>query len=231
MLMTTDFRCDLSHRQGVIYHVCANGGALWEKPLMASGFDIDAIRAELQRAMDRKGIKAKPLAKAAALGETAVRDILEGRSKDPKLGTLYKLAETLEIPVDDLLGANRVPLTGRIGAGGIVAWLPEADQIEMVPRPPLAPGPLMALAVEGESMLPKYEQGDVIYVRRDHDGVLPVYLNRYCAIHLADGGTYLKILTQGTEPDRYTLRSLNAADMENQEVVWAAPVLFVMPRR
>lgn len=198
---------------------------------MAKGFDIEAIKAELQRAMDARGIKAKPLAKAAQLGETAVRDILEGRSLDPKLGTLHKLADVLQIPVDDLLGNNRVPLTGRIGAGGLVAWLPEAEVSEFVPRPPLAPGPLMALCVSGDSMLPKYEEGDVIYIRRDHDGVLPAYLNRYCAVCCGDGGTYLKLLAPGTKPGHYTLRSLNAADMEDMEVVWAAPVLFVMPRR
>jgi len=87
----------------------------------------------------------------------------------------------------------------------------------------------MALVVCGDSMLPKYEPGDVIYIRRDHDGVLPAYLNRYCAVHLSDGGTYLKILAPGSAANRYTLRSLNAADMVDVEVTWAAPVLFVMP--
>ena len=94
----------------------------------------------------------------------------------------------------------------------------------------MATGRMMALVVSGASMLPKYEDGDVIYVNRDHDGILPHYLNRYCAVRCADGGTYLKILAPGSEPDRYTLRSLNAPDMENCEVVWASPVRFVMPR-
>jgi phage repressor protein C with HTH and peptisase S24 domain len=89
----------------------------------------------------------------------------------------------------------------------------------------------MALEVSGSSMLPKYESGDIIYVRRDHEGVLPSYIGKYCAIRTADGGTYLKILAAGTEPGRYTLRSLNAEDMTNVEVLWASPVLFVMPRQ
>lgn len=197
---------------------------------MAS-FDMSNVRDQLQKAMRLRGIKAKPLALAAELGETAVRDILEGRSNDPKLGTLHKLAEVLDYPIEYFLGHDAVPLAGKIGAGGQIAWLSEDEIDETVPRPPLAPGPMIALEVVGASMLPKYEQGDIIYIRRDHDGVLPAYLGRYCAVHAADGGTYLKVLAQGTKPDRYTLRSLNAADMENIEVIWAAPVLFVMPRR
>ena len=79
-------------------------------------------------------------------------------------------------------------------------------------------------------MLPKYEEGEIIYVRKDHDGILPAYIGKHCAVHLTDGGTYLKILAHGTEPNRFTLRSLNAADMENVEVVWASPVQFVTPK-
>ena len=135
------------------------------------------------------------------------------------------------MPVESINGSASVLLGGEIGAGGLVAYFKDDAEKQFVPRPPLAPGPLMALRVSGESMLPKYEAGDIIYIRRDHEGVLPEYLGRYCAIHLSDGGTYLKILAAGSEPGRFTLRSLNAADMPNVEVVWAAPVLFVMPKR
>ena len=51
-------------------------------------------------------------------------------------------------------------------------------------------------------MLPKYEAGDIIYVRRDHDGIMPAYLNRYCAVRTVEGGIFLKILAQGSEADR-----------------------------
>jgi|CXWL01.1.fsa_nt_gi repressor LexA len=123
-----------------------------------------------------------------------------------------------------------------IGAGGAILFSVDPDEelnntdIPTVPRPPLVAGRVMALEVIGESMLPKYEAGDVIYIRRDHEGVLPQYLGQYCAVRTGDGGTFLKILAQGTELGRYTLRSLNASDMENLEVLWASPVLFIMPR-
>ena len=189
--------------------------------------DIALIRTVIEREMKAKGFSRRSLSKAAELSQTAVRDLLD-RVENPGIGTLYKIAEALQMPFESISGAAQVPLLGEIGAGGLVAYFKDDHEPEFAPRPPLAPGPMMALRVRGESMLPKYEPGDIIYVRRDHQGVLPAYLGRYCAVHLADGGTYLKILHQGTEAGRYTLRSLNAADMVNCEVIWAAPVLFTM---
>lgn len=197
---------------------------------MTEGFDIAAVRDSLGRLMKARDIKRKPLAKKAGLGETAIRDIFDEKRNDVRGSTLVKLAEFFEVSVDELIGHGPVPLLGRIGAGGEILFA-ENDDAVTVPRPPLGAGRLMALEVVGSSMLPKYESGDVVYVRRDHEGVLPEYLNEYCAVRTADGGTFLKILAPGTEAGRFTLRSLNAEDMANVEVVWASPVLWVMPRR
>ena len=197
---------------------------------MAENFDIQSVRDTLDRLMVRRGIKRKPLAQQAGLGETAIRDIFDSKRNDVRASTLVKLAEFFDISVDELVGHGPVQLAGKIGAGGAVIF-EESDEFETVPRPPLSVGPLIALEVVGSSMLPKYEAGDVVYIRRDHDGVLPEYLNEYCAVRTADGGTWLKVLASGSAAGRYTLRSLNAEDMPNVEVLWAAPVLWVMPRR
>jgi len=221
--MGTDNRCDIAHRQGVIlpdFHIDKSG---WHFTPMTDGFDIKAVRETLNRLMRAKDIKRKPLAKQAGLGETAIRDIFDEKRNDVRASTLVKLAEFFDVSMDELVGAGPVPLVGKIGAGGVVLF-EEYDEPEMMPRPPLGMGPLIALEVVGSSMLPKYEAGDVIYIRRDHDGVLPEYLNEYCAVRTSDGGTYIKILTPGTQSDRYTLRSLNAEDMTDVEVLWASPV-------
>lgn len=191
---------------------------------------MKAVRESLGRLMLARDIKRKPLARQAGLGETAIRDIFDESRNDIRVSTLVKLAEFFDVTVDELVGSGPVELVGKIGAGGAVLF-DETDEYETVPRPPLGFGPLIALEVVGSSMLPKYEAGDVIYIRRDHDGVLPEYLNEYCAVRTSDGGTWLKILAPGTEAGRFTLRSLNAEDMPNMEVLWASPVLWVMPRR
>lgn len=197
--------------------------------------NINLIRETIEREMKRKGFSRRSLSTAAGLSESAVRDLLK-RTDNPGVGTLRKVAEALEMPADALTGAGlEVPVLGKVGAGGQVMFAAGADEedgeFDMVPRPPLVAGRLMALQVEGSSMLPKYESGDIIYVRRDHEGVLPGYIGKYCAVRTVDGGTWLKILAAGSEAGLYTLRSLNAEDMVNVEVVWASPVLFVMPKQ
>lgn len=228
-----DYMWELSHGQAGqrgIFRESPRGRVPCDISHMATDPNIQAIRDAIEREMEAKGFSRRKLSLAAGLSPTAVRDVLE-RTDNPGIGTLHKIAEALQVPVEAINGSDRVPVGGEIGAGGLIAYFKDDREPEFVPRPPLAPGPLIAFRVSGESMLPKYEPGDVVYIRRDHEGVMPEYLGRYCAVHLSDGGTYLKVLTLGTEPGRYTLRSLNAADMENVEVIWAAPVLFVMPRK
>jgi repressor LexA len=80
-------------------------------------------------------------------------------------------------------------------------------------------------------MLPKYRDGDILYIQRTHEGVIEDDIGDDCAVRLTTGETYVKQLVRGSEPGRWTLRSLNAPDMENVEVEWATRVLFIMPRR
>jgi transcriptional regulator with XRE-family HTH domain len=218
----------MSPRQGVILEGLPHRGWLCEIPRVGDALNIAAIRQALRREMARKGIRPKRLSKIAGLGETGVRDILE-TVNDPRVGTLIKLADALEIPASSLFG-TQVPVLGKIGAGGSILF-EETDEPEMVDRPPGAAGRLMALRVTGDSMIPVYRDGDIIYVNRDHEGVLPDYIGEECAVHTLEGGTFLKVLALGSQPDRYTLRSFNAADMENVELLWATPVLFVMRNR
>jgi repressor LexA len=189
---------------------------------------VDEVRAALRRVMDRKGIRPKPLAKRAGLGDTSVRDLLDNPGRDIKIGTLHKLADALEVDVSDLLGAPGVSITGRIGAGGSIIF--EEFDAGIVPRPPGASGKLEALEVSGDSMLPRYSSGDVVYIQKDHEGVVDSSIGDYCAVRLKSGETYVKILAYGSRPGFFSLRSLNAADIEDVELEWATPILFVLSR-
>lgn len=232
VLMPPHIRCDLSHRQGVIWRLYPPPAKMCDTPPIMGGASarIKEIQAAIEREMKRVGIAAKPLSIAAKLGPTAVRDILKDDTQDVKLGTLARLASVLDVDLEVLLGAPRVPVVGFIGAGGTVIF-EDMGVEETVLRPPAISGPLIALEVRGDSMLPKYEPGDVVYIQRNHDGILPEYVGEYCAVRLTSGETFLKRLAFGSGEGRWTLQSLNAADMTDVELEWATPVLFIMPRR
>lgn len=191
--------------------------------------DIEAIRDNLRRIMDRTGKKPTSLSLEVGTNRTLVKDLLE-KSKDIQVGTLVKLASALDVPLADILASPRVSVVGFIGAGGEVIF-EDLGQEDTVLRPPGISGTLIALVVRGSSMLPKYRDGDIIYIQRTHDGVLPDYIGEDCAVRLATGETYIKQLMKGSEDGRFTLLSLNAPPMEDVEVEWATLVRFVMPAR
>lgn len=198
---------------------------------MEDTLDMETIRANLQRAMAAKGVKPTTLSLAVGRNRTLVKDLLE-KSNDVQFGTLSRLAGALDVPLSDLLAAPRVQIVGYIGAGGAIVFEDLGhDETETVLRPPGISGTLIALAVRGSSMLPKYKDGDIIYIQRTHDGVLPEYIGEDCAVRLVTGETFIKQLIAGNEEGRFTLLSLNAEPMENVEVEWATLVRFVMPAR
>jgi len=190
--------------------------------------EMTRVREALRRVMDRKGVKAKPLSVNAGLGPTAVRDILDRDGSDVKLGTLRKLADQLDSSIEELIGAEEVVLSGRVGAGGSVIF--EEEALRTAPRPPGAGKAVEALEVIGDSMLPRYSEGDFVYISRAHEGLKEEYFGEYCAVRLVSGETFVKILSRGSRPGFYTLRSLNAADMEDVEVEWATPIIATVSR-
>lgn len=225
---------DASYRQGRIVPPYAINAAGWDKSAMAETIDIGSIRENLRRIMERKGVKPTTLSLRVGNSKTLVADLL-AKTDDVKIGTLARLANALDTDIEELLSQPWVPIGGYIGAGGEVIFEDfgetSADEHLRVPRAPGISGPLVALIVRGDSMLPKYKDGDIIYIQRQHDGVLAHYVGEDCAVRLASGETYIKQLAYGSKPGWYSLRSLNAAEMVDVEIEWATPVMFIMPRR
>lgn len=220
---------DLSNCQRRIRPPFAEGVDCSNLYLMSEVIDIESIRDSLRRIMDRKGVKPTTLSLQVGRNRSLVKDLLE-KTTDVQISTLMKLAGALDVELSEILAAPRVPVVGKIGAGGSVIF-DEVGSDETVIRPPGISGLLVALEVCGDSMLPKYRDGDIIYIQRNHDGVLLEYIGEDCAVRLASGETYIKQLIRGRDPTRFTLLSLNAPPIEDVEVEWATPVLFIMPSR
>lgn len=175
----------------------------------------------------RRGMTLDALAQAVGTTKMQIQRLEKGtrRLSDQ---WIYRLAPVLGVSPGQLLESG-VPVVGKIGAGGSVIF-EDAGEIDSVPRPPDTEGELIGLEVEGDSMLPKFDPGDVVYISPSEPAADQTYLGAYCAVRLVTGETYLKILARGSKPGRFNLRSLNAAEMEDVEILWATPVRAILPR-
>ncbi|WP_025294054.1 S24 family peptidase [Sphingomonas sanxanigenens] len=70
---------------------------------MTSEATIEILRARLSKAIEFRNVTPKALAKTAGVGETVVRDIIQGMTKDVRLSTVERLAKALDLSVADLL--------------------------------------------------------------------------------------------------------------------------------
>ncbi len=71
-----------------------------------------AIAKNLKRVMDDRGLNALQLSMDSRVGSALIGRILNGKTKNPQIHTLQKLATALEITVNDLL-VDGDPVEGR----------------------------------------------------------------------------------------------------------------------
>lgn len=86
----------------------------------------------------------------------------------------------------------------------------------------------IGVIVRGDSMMPMFEDGDLIGYIRDAAGPEQL-LGKICVVKVVDGPTYIKRLRRGSMPGLYTLSSSNARDIEDVEIEWAARYRFHLP--
>ena len=140
---------------------------------------------ELKRRMAAAGLSQKRLALSAGLNETAVRDIVAGRSRHPRHDTLEKLAAVLGCGAADLIeprNGSAAPATDGEGYLLIGRYDPErdgvretishdggaaevafrADWLAELTRTPV--NQLAAIVMEGDSMAPTIGPGDSLLI-------------------------------------------------------------------
>lgn len=93
--------------------------------------NIDVFRVNLLREMQSKGLKAAQLSRLAGLNPRAVKDLEEGRAASPKLSTVFKLAEALEVDPGELMGLGRRPNL-RADLVDFLAQYSEEDQARLL---------------------------------------------------------------------------------------------------
>jgi SOS-response transcriptional repressor LexA len=172
----------------------------------------DAIR-NLKRAVknhDRRGITTETLMALAPVLKTTAAWLLEG--------------------VGEQTSGNLVPVVGWIVSGAEIQ--PEFEQVPpeglyVIEVPFPIPVDAIALQVEGDSMWPRYDSGDVIICWRQGSSVEEI-VGWEAAIRTADGKRYLKRIQRGATFGTFDLESHNAAPIRGVRIDWAAEIKGVV---
>lgn len=147
-------------------------------------------------------------------------------SRAIKASELVKMREFFEsAEVSKPAHRNSVPLMGHIGAGAEID--PEFEQVppeglEQIDVPFELPGEMIAFRVRGDSMLPRYDEDDVVVVWKDQKRGTDSFLGEEVAVRTRGGRRYLKTLMK-SDGD-YNLISFNAKPIQGVTIEWIGEI-------
>src|SRR3984957_13479144 len=145
-----------------------------------------------------------------------------------------RLIKASEIqPIIDYLDLNSVPIMGRVGAAAVIE--PEHEQVppeglSEVELPFPFPEETIAFEVTGDSMLPKYENGDIIVVYKEQRHPVTSFFGEEAAVRLKTGERYLKTIERGKSPSTVNLTSFNAKPINGVKLEWIGEICLTLPR-
>jgi len=178
----------------------------------------------IERGLQKPGKTKGGLAAAMGVRAGAVSEILS---------EIRQIKATEIQPIIDYLELNSVPIMGRVGAGAAIE--PEHEQV-----PPEGLGEVelpfpiseetIGFEVAGDSMLPKYESGDVIVVYREQRHPVSSFFGEEAAVRLKTGERYLKTIDRGKSPTVVNLTSFNAKPIQGVKLEWIGEICVTLPR-
>ncbi|MEO1330498.1 MAG: helix-turn-helix transcriptional regulator [Pseudomonadota bacterium] len=196
---------------------------------------IDVLTQKLRDLMAEHQIRAAPLARRAELNESAVRDILRGRSKNPGIVTLQKIAGVMNLRPSALFEeGDPWPVIGSIDADGHlnrdVSRLNGVTAIEN-PFLTLPPETYSAVLARGAATSPMAYDGDYLIASSPTEAISDELLGRPAIVEAKGVGELIGIPQVGAADGKYHLASINAfgAAHRDIEIVRAQPILLTLP--
>jgi transcriptional regulator with XRE-family HTH domain len=182
-----------------------------------------------------KGLTIEELAEETGLSVSYTGRLEKGERR-LSVDHMDLFAKALDVAPQDLLAGakakstNVVAVMGRIGAGAEI--LPEEEQIPPeglyeIETPFPLPEDAIAFEVNGESMWPRYDEGDIIICWRQGI-VVDEVLGWEAAVKTATGQRYLKRVLKGSDKGTFDLESHNAPPIRGVQIVWVAAIQSVI---
>lgn len=199
------------------------------------------FRNALEHALQATGKSLLSVASASGVNYDQLKSLRQGKSQTTNSDDAMMVATAFGVTLDDfyagrLGGAeSSIPVVGHVGAGAeveVFAAYENGDGHYRVQCPPqLSPRSIVAVEVVGDSMVPVYPPGSVLFYTRAAIGVPAEAVGRICICEDADGRGWVKQIRTGQDEGTFTLVSLNPGHDHRHGVRlnWAAPVLFSLP--
>ncbi|WP_417245978.1 S24 family peptidase [Celeribacter sp.] len=199
----------------------------------------------LEKALEETGRSLRSVAIAADVSYEQLKNLKQGKAKRTNVDDAVKVAAAFGVQIEDFLNGNFTPDTtsaiavaGRVGAGATVELsdpYPKGDGLYHVACPPqISPTNIVAVEVQGNSMEPAYEEGDILFYSRDALGVPADAIGKRCIVEDSEGRVWVKLLRrrEGQPEGLFDLISFHAdaPPMYDVAVKWAAPVKMHLGR-
>ena len=140
---------------------------------------VATTQERLIEAFASSGLKQADLVRMTGIDKSSISLYFSGKVT-PKGDKLYKLAVALDVTPEWLSGfnvpknksekqANKIPVLGRVAAGYPIEAVENIIDYEEISEETARSGEYFALQVKGDSMLPRFADGDIVIVRKQED--------------------------------------------------------------
>lgn len=190
--------------------------------------DVPAL---LQALKTARGWTQEELADELEAGQSSVSRWMNGAAVPSglKMERLRQLALESGVIDREPVASNQAPVMGKVGAGAEIEvefeQPPAGEGYYTIELPFAFPEPVIAFEIEGDSMIPAYEPGEVIVCLRDQVRATDHYLGERVVVRLSTGQRFLKRLARGPGKGRYNLESWNARTIEDVRIEWVGEII------
>jgi phage repressor protein C with HTH and peptisase S24 domain len=197
----------------------------------------------LEIALEKTGKSLRSVAIASDVSYEQLKNLKQGKAQKTNVDDAMKVIKSFNVSAEDFLkgnlnSENTIAVVAHVGAGAKVQMsdpYEKGDGLYHVTCPPqLSPHGIVAVEVEGNSMEPAYEHGDVLFYTRDTIGVPSDAIGRRCVIEDADGMVWVKLLRRRDDQPEglFDLISFHtdSPPMYDAAIKWAAPIKMHLGR-